>query len=81
MNPTAEAWFAVAGLAQLPFSIYIAGVMIWARVTGKVPGAKPQPVQPAGEYPKPRSHEPDGCWCGELHEGVPADGGPAWKAS
>jgi hypothetical protein len=72
---------AVAALALLAL---LAVLLMLARVAGRItsPSRRPQPAQPAREFPPPRAHEPGGCWCGELHEGTPArDGEPAWRAS
>lgn len=83
---TAEAWFAVIGFVSLPLWLYLAGAYAYARITGRMSGAgpepEPEPAQSPGEYPERRRHEAGGCWCGELHEGTPAnDGEPAWRAS
>lgn len=82
MNPTSEAWFAAAGIMQLPLTVYITVLLAMARFRRWAAGKVADPAEPAPEYPQRRKHEPGGCWCGELHEGTLAgDGQPAWKAS
>ena len=82
MNTTAEAWLAAWGCLAALGALFLLGYLAWARITGKLPGAEPQPAEPAGEYPKPRNHEPGECWCGDEHADLLAgDGVPAWKAS
>jgi hypothetical protein len=82
VNPTAEALFAALGAitaVAVPITLFMALVNRIGRVTSMSAADR---AKLAREYPKARSHEPGGCWCGELHESTAAsDGTPAWRAS
>ena len=81
MNSTSEAWFAAAGILQLPLSIYITVLLVIYRIKKWAAGKAADP-QPAPEYPEPRQHEAGECWCGDEHADLLAgDGQPAWRAS
>jgi hypothetical protein len=80
MSSTSEAWFAAAGILQLPLSIYITVLLVIYRFRKWAAGRTCE-HQPAPEYPEPRSHEPGECWCGDEHADVLADDEPAWRMS
>ena len=80
MNSTSEAWFAAAGILQLPLSIYITVLLVIYRIK-KSSAGKPGEPQPAPEYPERRRHESGGCWCGFDPADEADDDSPAWQAS
>jgi hypothetical protein len=82
MNPTSEAWFAVAGLLQLPLSIYVTVLLAVARFRRWAAAHVSADAQPKPEYPEPRQHEAGECWCGDEHADLLAgEGQPAWRTS
>lgn len=80
MGATAEAWFAAWGCLAAAVLLFGLGCLAWARVTGKLPGARPVPVQPAPEYPQLREHDAGECRCGETHEDAEPLG-QCWRES
>ena len=81
MNSTSEAWFAAAGILQLPLSIYITVLLVIYRIKKWAAGKAADP-RPTPEYPEPRQHEAGECWCGLEHQADEADDdSPAWQAS
>jgi hypothetical protein len=76
VNPAAEGLFAALGALTATAVPIIALTALVNRFGHR----KPRPSQMPQEYPKPRSHEAGGCWCGELHEAA-RDAGRSWEAA
>jgi len=76
---------ATGASAALIVLAVLAALIVLGRAAGHLAGRQdaspPGPEAEELEEPESRPHEPGGCWCGDLHEGIPAAGGTSWAMS